>query len=86
MNFLLEGCLLFLDQEKVFFRVLADATRVDVLVIRESALVLARSTAEPADETRLRVGAFVGSVGRERLVFRSANIALRKIKYNAYQS
>ena len=45
-------------------------------MIRQRALVLAGSTAEPADEARLRVGSFVGSVGRERLVFRPANIAL----------
>ena len=78
MDFFLESGLLFLDEEKVLFRVLADTAGVDVLVIGQCALVFASPTAIPTDETSLGMRAFMGRVGGQRLVFRTADVTLRE--------
>ena len=82
MDFFFESSLLLFDEQEVFFRIFADAARVDILVVGQRSLVLARATAISTDQSRLGVRAFVGRVGRQRLIFRTANVTLRKGKGN----
>ena len=78
MYFLLESGFLFFDEEKVLFGVFADSARMNVLVIGQSSLVLASPTAIPTHQPRLGMRSLVGRVGRQRLVFSTADVTLRE--------
>ena len=78
MYFLFQRRFFLLDQQEVLFRVFADSSRVDVLVIRQRAFILARPSAKLTRQTRFGMRPFVGSVGRKRLILRAAHITLRR--------
>ena len=77
MDFFLQRRFFLFHEQKVFFRVFADAPSVNVFVIRQRALVFTGTSTELAHEPRFRVCAFMRCVRGERLILGTANVTLK---------